>query len=130
LFLDRLEHASRRLTRYPQGQKRRRVVLADVMSRTPTPTSRPTRVSVLGGNGASYEMFDIVSYEGETLVVKGPLLFEVGETLRLKLERDGNVSELRVRVAAHAGTGLGDDGDVMTEIRVVDSQPVKRLVSG
>jgi len=96
------------------------------MARSPTPPLRPTRVSVLGGNGASYEMFDIVSYEGETLMVKGPLLFEVGETLRLKLERDGNVSELRARVAAHAGAGE----DVLTEIRVVDTVPVKRLVSG
>jgi hypothetical protein len=91
-----------------------------------TPAPRPTRVSVLGGNGATYEPFEVVTFEGAKLVVRGPLLFEVGENLRLKVERDGNVSEVKVRISAHAGSGE----DVLTELTVLETQPVKRLISG
>jgi hypothetical protein len=87
---------------------------------------RPTRVRVLGGNGTAYDVFEVVSYEGNKLVVKGPLLFEVGETLRLQTERDGNVNELVVRVDAHRGAG----DEVQTAITVVETQPVRKLISG
>jgi hypothetical protein len=87
---------------------------------------RPTRVTVMGTNGTTYDVFEVVSYEGNKLVVKGPLLFEIGETLRLKVERDGNVSELKVKVTAHTGSG----DDVQTAITVVETQPVRKLISG
>jgi len=96
------------------------------MARTTTPAPRPSRVSVLGGGGAAYEVFDVVSHEGPKMMVKSPLLFEIGEVLRLRVERDGEVSELKVRVSAHAGKGE----DVLTEITVVETQPVRRMVSG
>jgi len=87
---------------------------------------RPTRVTVLGANGTTYDVFEVVSYEGNKLVVTGPLLFEVGETLRLKVERDGNITELKVKITGHTGSGDA----VQTAITVVETQPVKRLVSG
>ena len=59
------------------------------MARSPTPIPRPSRVSVLGGNGASYEVFDVVSHDDNKLVVKGPLLFEV----------KGNAPRVRTRYA-------------------------------
>ena len=96
------------------------------MTRTPTPVPRPTRVSVLGGNGTTYDVFEVVSYEANKLLVRAPLLFEVGEQLRLKVERDGNITELKVRVDSHTGTG----DDVVTVITVVESQAVRRMVSG
>jgi|SRR5688572_15866066 hypothetical protein len=103
------------------------MVLAWVgMTRPSERTPRQPRVMLLGANGTTYDVFEVVSYEGNKLVVKGPLLFEIGETLRLKLERDGNISELMVRIDAHTGTG----DEVHTSITVVEVQPVKRMVSG
>jgi hypothetical protein len=96
------------------------------MTRPTERTSRPPRVTLLGSNGTTYDVFDVVSYEGNKLVVKGPLLFEVGETLRLKVERDGNISELMVRIDAHTGAGE----ELQTSITVVEVQPVKRMISG
>ena len=103
------------------------MVLAWVgMTRPSERFPRQTRVTLLGANGTTYDVFEVVSYEGNKLVVTGPLLFEIGETLRLKVERDGNISELMVRIDAH--TGAGDE--VQTSITVVEVQPVKRMVSG
>lgn len=103
------------------------MVLAWVgMTRPSERLPRPARVTLLGPNGSTYDVFEVVSFEGNKLVVKGPLLFEVGETLRLRVERDGNISELAVRIDAH--TGAGDD--LQTSITVVETQPVKRMVSG
>ena len=73
------------------------------------------RITVLGGNGTSYDVFEVVSFDDGKLTVRGPLLFEVGEQLRLKLERDGTVKEVAARVEAHAITG----DDVVTRIAVV-----------
>lgn len=87
---------------------------------------RQTRVTVLGANGSTYDVFEVVSYEGNKLVVSGPLLFEVGETLRLQVERDGNITELKVKITAH--TGAGDA--VQSALTVVETQPVKKLISG
>jgi hypothetical protein len=84
------------------------------------------RVCALGADGTSYDVFDLVTYDDSKLVVRGPLMFEVGEVLRLKVERDGNVSELKVRVDSHTGSG----DDVLTAITVVETLPVKRMVSG
>ena len=102
------------------------MVLASVgMTRPSERTPRPPRVTLLS-NGTTYDVFDVVSYEGNKLVVRGTLLFEIGETLRLKVERDGNISELMVRIDAHSGAGE----EVQTSITVVEVQPVKRMVSG
>jgi hypothetical protein len=73
------------------------------------------RITVLGGNGTSYDVFEVVSFDERQLMVRGPLLFEVGEQLRLKLERDGTVQEVAARVEAHAIDGA----DVVTRIAVV-----------
>ena len=96
------------------------------MTRPSERNLRPTRVTVLGGNGTAYDVFEVLSYEGNKLVVKGPLLFEIGEKLRLKVEADGNITELVVRVDAHTGTG----DEVQTAITVIDTHPVRRMISG
>lgn len=102
------------------------MVLARPMARSATPVPRVVRATVLGSAGTSYEVFDVVRYEAGKLVVRGPLLFEVGETLRIRLERDGDVNEVRARIAAHAGTGE----DLVTEITILETQPLRRMISG
>jgi hypothetical protein len=78
------------------------------------PVATSQRITVLGGNGASYDVFEVVSFDDKQLVVRGLLLFEVGERLRLAVERDGAVTELGARVESHTGTG----DDVVTRLAV------------
>lgn len=68
-------------------------------------TSPPPRVAVLGEDGSAYEVFEVVSYDAERLEVRGSLLFEVGEQLRLRIEQDGAVTQVDARVEAHDRSG-------------------------
>ena len=70
-----------------------------------TPPEAPPRVTVLGEDGSAYEVFEVVSYDDRRLVVRASLLFEVGERLRLRIERDGAVTQVEARVAAHDRAG-------------------------
>jgi hypothetical protein len=62
------------------------------------------------------------------VVVRGSLLFEVGEQLRLRIDRDGDVTEIRGRVELHV-TPNGEP-EMQTEIAVIEVVPVRKLVSG
>ena len=83
-------------------------------SSAPPPPARVPRVSVLGGDGAVYDVFEVVAWDDQTLVVRAPLLFEVGEELRLRIERDGGVTQAVARVEGHDR----QDGDVRTAMRL------------
>lgn len=45
-----------------------------------------------------YAMFDLHSLDEEGAVLRGPLLMEVGESLRLRLNRKGEDVEVRAKV--------------------------------
>jgi hypothetical protein len=87
-----------------------------------------TTVRVLGDAGASYDVFDLVSFDDKRVVVRGSLLFEVGEQLHLRIDRAGEVTEVRGRVEQHVAPN-GEPG-MQTEIAVLEVVPVRKLITG
>jgi hypothetical protein len=72
------------------------------MSAAPAPSPGTIRAALLGeADGASYEMFDVVSVDSAGARLTGPLLLEIGEELTLQLTRGDVRVEVRGRVAAH-----------------------------
>lgn len=53
--------------------------------------------------GATHDVFEVVELADATARVRSTYLFEVGEELTVRVERDGAVQERRARVRAHVG---------------------------
>jgi hypothetical protein len=60
------------------------------------------RVLVVDGQ-AQREVFDVLGIAGNIIRARSVFLFELGEELSVRIERDGSVSEATVRVRAHTG---------------------------
>lgn len=61
-----------------------------------------TRVLVLDGDDA-HEVFDVLSVSASLARVRSAWQFEVGEQLRVRIERDGASSVATARVRGHVG---------------------------
>ncbi len=57
-------------------------------------------VAVIAGDGA-YDMFDVLSVDGEGARVRGPVLLEISEEVPVRITRNGASVDLRARVAGH-----------------------------
>ncbi len=64
-----------------------------------------------------YTMFDLQSLDEDGAVLEGPLFLEVGETLKLRVEKGDSSIELMARVHA-----VGSKAETMT-VRFVDKDP-------
>ena len=62
--------------------------------------------------GSAHDVFEVIAVEDGLIRVRTAFLFEVGEELKLSVERDGTTSEQQVRVRAHVDGGV-------TELEVV-----------
>jgi hypothetical protein len=83
----------------------------------------PSRLLVLDG-GAGLEVFDVLALTGNLVRIRSAFLFEVGEELSIRIERDGTVSDAVARVRAHVGPADA----LITELELSDrSEP--RLAS-
>ena len=60
------------------------------------------RITVLD-SAQSYDLFEVLGLDGDVARVRTPFLFEIGEELSLRVERDGDVFEATGRVRAHTG---------------------------
>jgi hypothetical protein len=82
-------------------------------------------VAVIGG-ASSYAMFDVVSLEGLTVKVRGPVLLEVTEEVPMRFSRNGASVDVRARVLGHDRSG----GGVVTELALVDGETELRRLLG
>jgi hypothetical protein len=62
----------------------------------------PGRVLVIDGDRA-HDVFDVLGIAGGIARVRSALLFEIGEQLAVRIERDGVVTETTARVRGHLG---------------------------
>jgi len=73
------------------------------------------RVLVIDGDRA-HDVFDVLGIADGIARVRSPLLFEIGEELSVRIEQDGTVTELTVRVRSH----LGPADARITELELLD----------
>jgi hypothetical protein len=60
---------------------------------------------LLVDDGVVCDVFEVVDATDGVVRVRAPFLFEIGEELKLRIERDGAAREVTARVRAHVGTG-------------------------
>ncbi|HUJ59227.1 MAG TPA: hypothetical protein VLX92_12065 [Kofleriaceae bacterium] len=86
------------------------------------------RVLVVDGDrgDASLDVFEVLELGDDLVRVRSPLLFELGEELRVRIERGGQVQEANARVRAHVGSGT----DLVTELELSDHTEPRHVVSG
>ena len=53
--------------------------------------------------GAAYDVFEVIELTADAARVRAPYLFEIGEELPVRVERDGVSVEIVARVRAHIG---------------------------
>lgn len=56
--------------------------------------------------GSAHDVFDVVAVEEGLVRVRTAFLFEIGEELKLSIERDGQTTEALARVRAHVTDGV------------------------
>jgi len=89
-----------------------------------TSSSRPAlgeasapRVLVLD-NGTWHDVFEVLEVTEHLVRARSPFLFEIGETLTLRIERGDTATEASARVRAHAAVAADDD-TLVTELELV-----------
>ena len=65
-------------------------------------------------DGKACDVFDVVEVNGSVVKARSPFLFEIGEEIKVRVERDGTVEETFARVRAHTGA----DDDKITELEL------------
>ena len=71
------------------------------------------RVLLVEGSGV-HDIFEVVELTDTVARVRSPYLFEIGEELVVRIERDGKSADARVRVRGHAGAS----DDKVTELEL------------
>ena len=67
---------------------------------------------LLVDGGTPRDVFELVELGDPIVWARSPFLFEVGEELKLRIERDGTAREVSVRVRGHRKDGV-------TELEIV-----------
>lgn len=60
------------------------------------------RVLVIDGS-AAHDVFELVAIADGVARVRSPYLFEIGEELAVRVEQDGQTTDMTARVRAHTG---------------------------
>ncbi|MDB4954621.1 MAG: hypothetical protein JWO36_2190 [Myxococcales bacterium] len=71
-------------------------------------------------DGKSHDVFEVLAVTESLVRMRSAFLFEVGEEINVRIERDGRVSELGARVRAH----VTDPGGQITELELFDQAAV------
>ena len=72
-------------------------------------------------NDAVHDVFEVVEVQDQIARVRSPFLFEVGEYLTVRIERNGQVTEGLAKVRCHTG----DPGAQITELEIgEDTEPL------
>lgn len=83
------------------------------MSGQPAAVASTARV-LLVDSGQAVDVFELVELTEGLVRVRTAFLFELGEELLLRIERDGSTVDAPARVRAHTGTGA----DRVTELEL------------
>lgn len=68
-------------------------------------------------DGSTHDVFDVVDENGPLVRARSPYMFEVGEELRVRVERDGKPAvDATARVRGHVG-----GPDKITELEIVEA---------
>ncbi len=62
-------------------------------------------------------MFEVIDLTDGLLTARSPFLFEIGEELKLRIDRGGAVSDAIARVRTHRADGV-------TELEILDQTPI------
>jgi len=73
-----------------------------------------SRVLLLDADDKALDVFEVVELGHAGVRVRSAYLFEIGEELVLRLDRDGALTDTRARVRAHVGT----PDDKITELEL------------
>lgn len=73
-----------------------------------------------------FEVFEVVAFETDLVRVRSPYLFEIGETLSIRVEQPTTVFDARVRVRAHTGPREAR----ITELEIVERSAPRNIVTG
>ena len=77
-------------------------------------------------DGKICDVFELIEITDALVRTRSAFLFEIGEELRVRIERDGNVTEAVARVRGHVPTG----DDRITELELSEQTEPRRVVSG
>lgn len=77
-------------------------------------------------DGKTYDLFDVLEIVDDVARVRSPFLFEIGEELAIRVEREGQVFEAQARVRAH----VGPPEMRITELELSDQTAPRRMVTG
>jgi len=77
-------------------------------------------------DGKPYDLFDVLEIVDNIARVRSPFLFEIGEELSVRIERDGHVHEAQATVRAHVGPAEMR----ITELELSEQTPPRRMVTG
>ncbi len=95
------------------------------MSGTATLSEASVLRIVVHDNAKFHDVFEVVSTTNNVIRVRSPFLFEIGEVLHVRIERDGCVYEATAQVRSHTG----DDVPV-TELEISHASEPHSVVSG
>ncbi len=73
--------------------------------------------------GTSSDVFDVVELTDTTLLARSPFLFEIGEELKLRIDRDGSIRDATARIKSHRADGV-------SELELLEQSEPRRVVSG
>jgi hypothetical protein len=76
--------------------------------------------------GKAHDIFEVLEATDGIVRVKTPFLFEIGEELAVRVERNGTTADGFARVRAHVDL----DGDKVTELELADPSEPRRGESG
>lgn len=77
-------------------------------------------------DGKPYDLFDVLEIVDAIARVRSPFLFEIGEHLAVRIERDGQVYEAQAKVRAH----VGPVEMRVTELELFEQTAPRRIVTG
>jgi hypothetical protein len=96
------------------------------MSGQPAVSSPSAPRVLVVDDGKRLDVFDVVGLADGIARVRSPFLFEIGEELKVRIERDGKVTEATARVRAHLTVG----DDKVTELELSEETSPTKIVSG
>jgi hypothetical protein len=83
------------------------------MSGQPAVSGAPALRVLLVDADHQHDVFEVIDMADGIVRARSPFLFEVGEELRLRIERNGDAQEVTARVRAHVGD------DKITELELL-----------
>jgi len=81
---------------------------------------------LLVDDGKPCDVFEVLELTDGLVRARSGYLFEIGEELKVRIERDGTVVDATARVRGHVGTS----DDKVTELELAEKSEPRRVVSG